>query len=556
MREKKGWIWIGILYVLAVLLYTFAVSNMTVPVHLLLDEDLYLSLAKSFHHTGSFQKGYRYFGYDCVLYPMLLSVAYFFYRPQTILFTLRLLNVLVMCSAVFPVYLLAKRMLPAKKAVMVCAFSLLIPDMIDTCYLMQEVLFYPVLMWCFYFVYRDLEEGKTRNRYCAAAALTLSAAFFVKTNGIVLIAAYCLLLLWAHRENKKRGIGKCLFVAGVWCVLTALVKTGVWFANGGNQGENHYASQLLRLLPIRSETVVTAGSGLLYYAVFFLLCTGVLPVVFPLLYRKNFSQTGRQFLGFCHTAILLMIAETVVTVLLPEETGNLLPLKFLFRYFFGFGIPLLIFLLQIRGAQWRGRRILLLAYAGTGLYCAMYYGIMKNHTRMAIMDCHVTLILENLNKYVFWGFSACIALLFTVLSFAVLVWAFRKKDPAFLQGLFWKAAWIGALGLCIVNMVQHPYYSNRIVDGKGRQADFITVAGYLGKEDIEVYYVNDSLDANALLYGYLWQDYRWVSGAEELAALHPAKDSVLVTAAGRYAAMEGYHPATLDTERITLWIRD
>ena len=75
LNRKKyiGYIWL--IYVSAVILYLLAAVHMTVPVHLKVDEELYLAMAKSFHQKGSFQKGYEYINYSCVLYPMLISLG-------------------------------------------------------------------------------------------------------------------------------------------------------------------------------------------------------------------------------------------------------------------------------------------------------------------------------------------------------------------------------------------------------------------------------------------------------------------------------------------------
>ena len=165
-NKRNSWKYIWFIYIGAIAIYLFSAVRMSVPVHLEVDEELYLAMAKSFHETGSFQKGYEYINYSCVLYPMLISLGYYFYRPETIMITLRMINVIVMCSAVFPVYLLSKKILTGKKAILIAVFSMLIPDMIDSVYLMQEVFLYPVLMWCFYFIYMDFEKGIFyKNKY-------------------------------------------------------------------------------------------------------------------------------------------------------------------------------------------------------------------------------------------------------------------------------------------------------------------------------------------------------------------------------------------------------
>lgn len=45
------------LYILGVIGYAFFVSRFTIPVHLTVDEELYISMARSFHYQGHFSQG-------------------------------------------------------------------------------------------------------------------------------------------------------------------------------------------------------------------------------------------------------------------------------------------------------------------------------------------------------------------------------------------------------------------------------------------------------------------------------------------------------------------
>ena len=63
------------LYILGVIGYAFFVSRFTIPVHLTVDEELYISMARSFHYQGHFSQGGILLDYTCVLYSMLLSLA-------------------------------------------------------------------------------------------------------------------------------------------------------------------------------------------------------------------------------------------------------------------------------------------------------------------------------------------------------------------------------------------------------------------------------------------------------------------------------------------------
>lgn len=119
------------------------------------DEGLYLELAKSFHYKGKFECQNQLKNYSCILYSMLISVAYYFYSPRWILFIMRMIGVVAMSSSIFPLYFLAKDVYgEEKKAVKVGAFMMLMPYMLDTAYIMQEVLSYPLFLWAVYLLYR------------------------------------------------------------------------------------------------------------------------------------------------------------------------------------------------------------------------------------------------------------------------------------------------------------------------------------------------------------------------------------------------------------------
>lgn len=136
------------LFFIGVIFYTVWVSLFTSTVHIEVDEELYVTLAKSFHYLGRFEKNGQILDYSCVLYSMLLSLAYYCYTPESILFLLRFVGVLCMCSSVFPIYFLAKAILKEESmAVKVTAWFLLMPYMADCAYMMQEVLCYPLFCW-------------------------------------------------------------------------------------------------------------------------------------------------------------------------------------------------------------------------------------------------------------------------------------------------------------------------------------------------------------------------------------------------------------------------
>ena len=535
------------LYLVACFIYMMIVVRMSVPVHLQVDEELYLAMAKSFHYEHNFRKGFEYLNYNCVLYSMLISVAYFWFSPEYIMMNIRFINVVVMCSAVLPAYLLARDILQSrKKALFVTAFVLLIPDMVDSVYAMQEILCFPLLMWYFWCVYRNLKEqdGKVGG-YCAAAVILSVLLFFTKTNMLVILPAYFLCSCW---KPERKRLKKALFILVFGAILVIAGMIGITFLNGGHAGSNHYAKQILALFPITWKTIIAAGSGLAFYTVFFLLNAGILPVVIPYMNWKSYSQTDRRFLGYVTAGLMLMTLEIVGTIFLTEEAGNLYPHKYLFRYFFGFGIPYIILFLKQEENDAVVVKKLFPVYLLVSCYMIGYYFILRDSGSTAIMDSHINVLIENMIRIA--GKWAGVLVSCCFLVFSVIWTMFLKKKR--IRKKFLTISAICMVLFLLLNSWQQPYYSNVISGGKENKADFIALGNYLGEERREVYYLGEELDEYALFYGYIAQDYRWVK-PEEMDEI--SSGSIVVLEKGSQQLPTGYEKVNLGCEQIEVWVK-
>lgn len=74
---------IVLLYIVFVCLYGGFASFYTSTVHIDVDEELYLEMARSFHYESQFALGGEIVNYSCILYSMLISLAYFFIVRKT-----------------------------------------------------------------------------------------------------------------------------------------------------------------------------------------------------------------------------------------------------------------------------------------------------------------------------------------------------------------------------------------------------------------------------------------------------------------------------------------
>ena len=88
--EKHTKLCVIFIFLFAVLFYGIIASRMTNAMFLKNDEELYVNMARAFFFEHNFSRGYEIINYSCVLYPIIISVAYFLYSPENITFLMRI----------------------------------------------------------------------------------------------------------------------------------------------------------------------------------------------------------------------------------------------------------------------------------------------------------------------------------------------------------------------------------------------------------------------------------------------------------------------------------
>ena len=360
------------IFILGIVVYLILASKMTVPVYKWVDEELYVSMARTFHFDGNFAKHYQVLNYNCVIYSMVLSIAYFFYSASTIVFTMRFVGVLLMISSIFPIYLLSKEIWGSKfKAILIAGVSLLIPEFATSFYLVQEVLLYPVFLWTVYLIYRKFVQNSGKLVDIAIIIL-LALLFFIKSYAIVFAMAYfgTLLLIELKNKNyKKLGIeiGKGLLCLGI--ILLGILAIKLF--NG--EGVNHYDGQIARIFPITMVEIKAFFYGIFYYAVFFLFCMGFLPIFIPIFKIKKYEETDRKFILFLILSTIFTIIEVAAIVFIPEERAKIYPDKFCYRYLSILAVPYILMLLKCKKEDVQINKTMILLYIISFAYLIWYY---------------------------------------------------------------------------------------------------------------------------------------------------------------------------------------
>lgn len=475
----KSVIKLVIIYIVAVAGYAVFITRFTIPVHLNVDEELYISMARSFHYDGMFSQNGQILNYSCVLYSMLLSLAYFFYHPEHIMFALRMIGIMVMLSSIFPIYLLSKEISGrGQQAIKVTAFACVLPSMMHTAYCLQEVLCYPLSLWLLYAVYIEIRNNKIDNISWEMWPITIMGVlcYFTKTYMIFFPVIYCIFIVINSFREKRFAWKKPVIFLGTYFILYLLFKQMILYINNGVVGTNHYDRQFSWLFPITGDTIISAVSCIVFYTIALAFYVGVLPLVLPLINYKKYDENDRKFLLFIFGALAILIVEVVISIVLTEEGNVLVPRKFLWRYFQIFEVPLILLFLKkykdfkIPAWIWK-------VYVMVFGYLTVYYVYIGTEQKTSISDAPVFLLMENINRYIipYFNVLACMCGALAVILAYVLQ---RRNKIRSITGSFIQLTALGIIILFLINLFQLPFYTNVTANGSAIQADAIRIVDY------------------------------------------------------------------------------
>ena len=172
------------------------------------DELSYKSMALSYFLTGSFHDfarlGYPPTRIPNMLYPLLISPSFWF--GENFHTAIKLINSLLMNSAIFPLYLLAREFLNKQNTLIICFVVLTLPFFNLTTFVMVESLTLPLFLTCFYLAFKSISTR--RLKYAVLTGLFLVISFFCKTtallSGLAMVIS-CFVLMMLYRKRLLYG---------------------------------------------------------------------------------------------------------------------------------------------------------------------------------------------------------------------------------------------------------------------------------------------------------------------------------------------------------------
>lgn len=270
--------WVGLL---CIILASIALRGARAATHpspwILMDELVHAEVAESLAHGGPIGARGEPFPHRAVVYPALIAPAFRLAAPSHAYLVAKLLNALMISLAAIPVFLLARRIVDRRAALVAAALALAIPSMAYASTLMAENAFYPLALTCLLCAVRAIERPSAGRQIVAWAVGIV--ALFTHAQGVALLATLLLALVTAARTGTGgfAPIGRVRRLAPTLVIATSLIlgATAVVVTGHGGTLFGHY--ERLIHAPVDAAQFALAASNALAEIATLAWTTGVVP---------------------------------------------------------------------------------------------------------------------------------------------------------------------------------------------------------------------------------------------------------------------------------------
>ena len=315
------------------------------------DELLHSKIAQGIANGKiSFFRGQQ-IAYSEILYSLVIAPAFAIFKNFDIAHTAVMwINAVLMSSAAFPVYLLGKKFLTKQWTIWsLVTYSLLIGEMTYTVQVIQENLFYPLMMWALWaFTYIVLEKNDSKKNMCLLGCLAFVLSI-CKQMALILVVAWVLYFIieiaFFSNERKKSILNFLLFLLAFF-IFSKLY---------------HLAFECVvpDPLPIGASSVIEMIKNVLdwntlkqfiylgvVYVFFTVLSTGIFPIPIILGSLRKLTEKEKQLVAMIACYVFVAIATICITIGPLEKFGTL-TVNIRTRYYFYIFIPIIMLFLKI-----------------------------------------------------------------------------------------------------------------------------------------------------------------------------------------------------------------
>lgn len=286
------------------------------------DEYLYAKMARSFFYNQEFAvHGIPTTLYP-PLYPLFLSIAYIFKDMNHVYFGFKIINSVIVSTIIFPIYFLAKEFLTSRQSLKISfLISLIASSFVTASYIMSENLFYPLIMFFAYFLYKSLIYGEKKSFILSGVFLGL--CYLTKIFGLFLIPI--LVVSWLTKYPKKFSFKKVL----LHYIPTLIIMLPWGLRNIYLNGFS--ISGILGSYSIAGETtsfnILLFIDWIILYSGYLILASGVLFFIYFIFSIKKDKKLNVLF--FLTTFIALLIILPAAYHAITTEVSCEAPFEFL-----------------------------------------------------------------------------------------------------------------------------------------------------------------------------------------------------------------------------------
>jgi hypothetical protein len=345
------------------------------------DELVYSELARSFATTGDFAiRGEPFSAWSFgPLYPILIAPIFRFADPTTAYFLVKTINSLLFSLAAVPAYLLARRVLTRKRALVLAGLAVFVPSAVYTSKVMTESLAYPLFLVALLAIVRAIEAPTWRREIAVVSAI--AAATLARGQLIVLFPAFVLTLIvvsiFDQRDAGSLGDVRQLaqrlrryrltWLTGILAVLSVIVAsdTGLSADIAGGHGEAFAAISISKL-----------AASFAYHVAELDLYVGMLPfaamaIACPMAFRRRSEDRSLRVICALTISLTALLAAAAARYLVAVYASAPDPYPRVYDRYVFYVAPLLfiVFLVWLqRGLPRPSRRVgLCVAFAAAAL---------------------------------------------------------------------------------------------------------------------------------------------------------------------------------------------
>ena len=330
--KKMDRFFVAFIFIAGVVFY-FCLSNYSKTVTIYDDEMLYYGIARSiFQGKGLIVRGVD-FGFRKIGYSLLIAPLFAIGDVGLRITMISILNSLVMVSAVFPAYFVAKEINMKRGGVYLFLIILVLwPGMLMTETFMSEVLYFPLVWW---FVYLWIKEQKAPDKIiypilegviCFLGYLTKEIFLAVFLTYFFVKLLYPFISAFCRDSDNKKGFWKTVrsgyslkeirgaAIFGAVFVLLILISM-IFFSES-----NIYSEALSTELNL--YTIVYFFYGIVTYLSAVIISLLVFPFIYTLALFKKMDENVRKLICFAYFDLLISIATVSYTILINEDLGQ------------------------------------------------------------------------------------------------------------------------------------------------------------------------------------------------------------------------------------------